>query len=118
MTLTDYLALVQAHLADRNPLHPTHPVGPVVCADGTRISVQASRVHYSSPRENVGPYCLVEVQTLHRIRSPDFRRPDVDRKRETFTCAFIPVRAVARLIRRHGGFASRPATTHQAHRSL
>lgn len=31
------------------------------CADGTTLSVQASRNHYCSPRNNEGPYTKVEV---------------------------------------------------------
>ena len=33
----------------------------VVCADGFEMSVQASRGHYCSPREDVGPYTTVEI---------------------------------------------------------
>lgn len=33
----------------------------VVCADGTRVSVQASRSHYCIPRDNAGPWSHVEM---------------------------------------------------------
>jgi hypothetical protein len=33
----------------------------LVCADGTTMSVQASRNHYCEPRDNSGPYSHVEV---------------------------------------------------------
>lgn len=33
----------------------------LVCKDGTRLSVQASRYHYCNPREDVGPYTEVEM---------------------------------------------------------
>ena len=34
---------------------------PVVCGDGFRMSVQASNMNYSVPKDNVGPYSEVEV---------------------------------------------------------
>ncbi len=33
----------------------------VVCEDGFSMSVQASRTHYCTPRDDVGPYTHVEV---------------------------------------------------------
>jgi hypothetical protein len=32
----------------------------IVCLNGTTVSVQASEFHYSSPRDNHGPYTAVE----------------------------------------------------------
>jgi hypothetical protein len=33
----------------------------IICNDGFNVSVQASRGHYCSPRENVGPWVSVEI---------------------------------------------------------
>jgi len=33
----------------------------IICEDGTTLSVQASALHYASPRTNRGPYKAVEV---------------------------------------------------------
>lgn len=38
------------------PLRPS-----MVLEDGTVLSVQASDTHYCSPRENTGPYTMVEI---------------------------------------------------------
>lgn len=38
-----------------------------VLRDGTRMSVQASSFHYSTPRDDTGPYTTVEVGTNVRI---------------------------------------------------
>lgn len=41
---------------------PYQPVAPrIVCANGTSLSVQASRTHYCHPRRDFGPYEAVEV---------------------------------------------------------
>lgn len=31
------------------------------CVDGTTVSIQASRTHYATPRDNDGPYTHIEV---------------------------------------------------------
>ena len=33
----------------------------IVCADGFSMSVQASRTHYCTPKDDVGPYTHVEL---------------------------------------------------------
>lgn len=58
-----------AYTVDDLNAHLDMPVGParmkeqsdrIVCADGFSVSVQASRTHYSMPRDNDGPYTHVE----------------------------------------------------------
>jgi len=83
----------------------------IVCADGVRISVQASVGHYSSPRRNTAPFSTVEVVL------PQNSRPGANW--ETFWEAstegdngpveihygFVPVQLVVDLINEHGGIA-------------
>lgn len=80
--------------------------GPVrrhlVCADGTTMSVQASKFHYCSPREDTGPWGCVEVWC---IRGPHGRtiypRSFGGGKDEPYS--FVPVSVVNKFIHRHGG---------------
>jgi hypothetical protein len=36
----------------------------IICADGAELSVQASKTHYCTPRNNRGPYIKLEVGFL------------------------------------------------------
>lgn len=70
---------------------------PVVCADGARLSVQASRDHYCCPRDNYGPYTKVEVwNATHRVT--EFKYSDDD------PSAYVSIHDVVKLIDNHGGF--------------
>lgn len=74
------------------------------CADGTSLSVQASEGHYSSPREDTGPWTHVEVWC---VVSPAGRachpRSFGENTGQPYT--FVPVAKVNAYIRRHGGAA-------------
>ncbi len=70
----------------------------MVCADGFRMSVQASRAHYCSPKDEQGPYRSVEVlpdegEELFESRNGDGRG----------TYGWVPVDVVAKVITKHGG---------------
>ena len=69
----------------------------VECADGTTISVQASQVHYSTPRSDYGPYTRVEVwQSSAPVTEFDYD--------EEYPSAYVPVEKVIEFIDNHGGF--------------
>lgn len=73
-------------------------LAPVVqCKDGTTLSVQASALHYSTPRENTGPYSAVEVWCI---------RPEQVVTEFLYTnepAAWVPIEAVVAFIGNHGG---------------
>jgi hypothetical protein len=76
----------------------------VVCADGTTLSVQASRAHYSSPREDTGPYTAVEVGFPSSVMPKLLRYaedPEQDPTRTVYP--FVPLVVVAAAIDRRGG---------------
>jgi hypothetical protein len=82
------------------------PVRPwLSCADGTRMSVQASKFHYCSPRDDRGPWGCVEVWC---IAGPSGRaiypRSFGDGSKDT-PYSFVPVSVVNKFIHRHGGLA-------------
>jgi hypothetical protein len=73
------------------------------CNDGFTVSVQASEVHYCTPRDNAGPWTHVELgypSAACRTLLPFAE----DRKCPTETIyAQVPVEVLERIIRRHGG---------------
>lgn len=84
------------------------PARRVTCVDGVTLSVQASEMHYSTPRENHGPYSKVEVGFPGRITTmPTSWREygecadDTDSVCDIY--AYIPIELVAQFIDEHGG---------------
>ena len=81
----------------------------VVCADGVRLSVQASQYHYSTPREDEGPYSAVEVGYIQDekdqvVAPPDTWRAHADGSEfPNSVYAYVPVEMVEELIASHGG---------------
>ena len=69
----------------------------VECADGTTVSVQASRFHYSTPRTDCGPYTHVEVW----LATAPVTEFDYDKE---YPSAYIPIEKVVEFIDNHGGF--------------
>ena len=74
----------------------------IVCADGMKLSVQASRHHYCTPKTNDGPYTEVEVGY------PTDEPPASWDEYGEAGCgvyAYVPVDMVRRFILDHGGEA-------------
>ena len=71
---------------------------PIVCADGFRLSVQASVTHYCTPRDNIGPYFSVEV--MSDGSEPLLGTPG---KYDDGITGWIPARTVLSVIFKHGG---------------
>lgn len=96
--LLDYLNIT------RDPRNGSFPE--IVCANGFKMSVQASRMHYCSPRDNVGPWRTVEIGSPNRIE-PLLWDYAVEPGKWTETVyGYVPVELVAAVIEVHGGFAS------------
>lgn len=82
-----------------------HTVPTMHCVDGFMISVQASNVHYCSPRNTQGPWTEVEcgfpnasVPTLSNYKEGSLLDSDT-------ACVFgyVPIELVDDLIASHGG---------------
>jgi hypothetical protein len=75
----------------------------IECADGTKISVQASEFHYCEPRVNeAAHYTSVEIS----YKGKDYD-PHLDHYRDgpdSNVYAYVPVELVSALIIHHGGF--------------
>ena len=77
--------------------------GQIVCADDLRMSVQASRTHYCSPREDEGPWSEVEVGfPSQRVEELMPYAEDADKPTET-VYAWVPIEVVEAVIAAHGG---------------
>lgn len=74
----------------------------IECADGTTLSVQASTVHYSMPRENDGPYTHVEVG-FPSVMPPWWNSYAEDKDITETVAPFVPVGLVREFIDDHGG---------------
>lgn len=76
----------------------------LICKDGFDMSVQASNVHYCSPRvDNADYYSEVEVgyPTVSEEELLDYAE---DRLRPTKTVyGYVPVESVDKIILKHGG---------------
>lgn len=76
----------------------------IVCKDGETLSVQASELHYSTPRQNKGPYSEVEVG-YPSVQPPETWKEfceDWDKPTQT-VYGYIPVNLVEEFIQAHGG---------------
>ncbi len=76
----------------------------LVCADGFKMSVQASRTHYCTPCDNVGPYTHVEVgypSAVEPLLMPHIDRPDHDPTDTVY--GWVPLDVVAAVVAKHGG---------------
>lgn len=83
-------------------------VGHVMCADGLRMSVQASAYHYCQPRESVGPWYSVEVGFPNRRVEKLMRWMEDwgDTQPTEAVYGYVPIEVVAEVIADAGGFAS------------
>lgn len=79
----------------------------VECADGFNMSVQASSLHYCSPRDSAGPWDKVEVG--FPTAKVDAFMPYIDGGPDDDPLAtvygYVPLELVADAIIAHGGFA-------------
>jgi hypothetical protein len=82
------------------------------CKNGVRLSVQASRYHYCSPREDGGPYSSVEVGFIaldsKPYPAPESWLPYADNSgKGTLSDVFgyVPVELVEEFIAQNGGRA-------------
>jgi hypothetical protein len=78
----------------------------VVCADGFRMSVQASELHYCIPRDSIGPYSAVEVgYPSERVEAFMPYIDGADSEATNTVYGYVPLSIVADAIDAHGGLA-------------
>ena len=82
---------------------------PIRCHDGFVMSVQASRDHYCTPRDDVGPYSAVEVGWPNRLE--ERLLPYADKATTTADArptlyVNVPVRVIHEVVAEHAGICS------------
>lgn len=81
----------------------------IKCADGTTLSVQASAMHYCTPRlTNCRHYTEVEVGFPSSKPPESWRRfceADFDTRWQDTVYCYVPVQLVWDYIQEHGGFS-------------
>jgi len=86
------------------------PIKRIELSDGNSLSVQASETHYCAPRENHGPWDLVEVgfpsveppETWAEYFDGDWDNDD----RTGSVYGYVPIDLVVDFINEHGGMAN------------
>ena len=89
--------------APRNPIRP-----PIRCYDNFRMSVQASREHYCTPRDDNGPYSAVEVgypSELEELLTQYADGAGMAGMRPTLYVN-VPAAVIQAVVEAHGGIAS------------
>lgn len=75
----------------------------VVCKDGFSMSVQASKYHYCTPRDNFGPYTSFEVGFPTQQEELLLEYAE-DRRNPTDTVyGYVPTDVVEAVVAKHGG---------------
>lgn len=69
-----------------------------VCADGFSISIQASRFHYCSPRED-----FADEYRSYELGYPSKDEPLLESYREKNVFPFVPADLVEQIVEEHGG---------------
>jgi len=80
----------------------------ITCADGTTLSVQASRIHYCSPKCDQGPYKTVEVGFPSVTLPSSWEEVTLPSSWEEYydglgVYCYVPVDLVREFIEEHGG---------------
>jgi len=94
---------VNEYLAKAKAKEGTSVVEHMRCADGTTLSVQASRGHYCRPKSHTGPWTHVEVWCIVGPKGMSIRLPSWGDGGQYDPYAYVPVEKVNAFIERHGG---------------
>lgn len=82
----------------------------IVCADGFKMSVQASHFHYCQPRDSFGPWHQVEIgYPSEPVESFMPYIDGADSKPTETVYGYVPIELVVEAIAAHGGFAADPS---------
>lgn len=77
-------------------------VPPIVCKSGLAMSVQASRHHYCSPRNDVGPWDKVEIGYPNRVL-PELKGYGDGLTEDSTIYGWVPIELVEKIIEDNGG---------------
>lgn len=77
----------------------------IFCKDGFRMSVQGSRGHYCSPRENVNAFYKMEIgyPSIEEPLISEFAEGDGDKTETVY--GYVDTNIIQQVIEKHGGIA-------------
>lgn len=75
----------------------------IECADGSALSVQASRTHYCLPRTNTSPYTHCEIGFPRMVGGMPETLEDEYGDGDGDIYGYVPIELVVDLINAHGG---------------
>ena len=96
------MSLLQSWLRDMRS-QSTGQVPRIECDDGLVMSVQASSMHYCTPRDNVGPWTHVEIGYPSRV-IPELAQYGEQGYSSVY--AYVPIELVENIIEASGGMGS------------
>ena len=79
------------------------PCSKIVCADGFRVSVQASLSHYCTPRDDRGPYTEVELGYPSEPVEAWLEYAEDPESATTTVYPYVPIELVEQVLEQHGG---------------
>lgn len=75
----------------------------ITCQSGLELSVQASGIHYSTPRSNYGPYTEVEVGKTTQVVDELLPYAENANTPTETVYGYVPIEVVQQVIENHGG---------------
>lgn len=100
--MSQIMGLYALHVERLTTSRPRMPW--IICADGFTMSVQASAIHYCTPKDNVGPYTAFEVgypsQNEPLLHPYGYQLEDGGWDN---VFAWVPATVVDAIIAKHGG---------------
>lgn len=78
----------------------------IECADGFSLSVQASEMHYCSPRQNEGPWDSVELGFPSEVEEMLLDYAESPEAPTETVYGHVPLELVEALVEKHGGIKS------------
>ena len=94
---------IREHIRN-NKVENCSPIAkPIICTDGFKVSVQASKHHYCSPREYDAEWASVELGFPSAADDLIQKYAETPDEPTETVYGYVPIDTVARLIIKHGG---------------
>lgn len=78
----------------------------VICYDGFSMSVQASKYHYSNPKNDQGPWFSAEIGGVSKIEPLLMEFAENAANPLTTVYGWVPTEVVWEVVEKHGGLKS------------
>ena len=101
--MSEHLTTLRHHMRTARVPGYLNTCRKVVCGDGFSMSVQASSMHYCSPKNDEGPWETVEVGFPSAIEPLLWDYADEPGAWTNTVYGYVPIELVATVIEVHGG---------------